>query len=151
MADSEILLADGQHRPIRLATDETAGRHTLKTTGGGSSGASAPTAFSRIPSSAASVNGTVAKASAGTLHQVTAYNTGAALRWLKIYNKASAPGAADVPVLSIALPPGTGFALDFRGLAFATGIAYQLVTGSADNDTGAVAAAEIVGVNLGYA
>lgn len=38
MADSEILLADGQHRPIRLATDETAGLHTLKTAGAAAAG-----------------------------------------------------------------------------------------------------------------
>lgn len=105
--------------------------------------------------SAASTNGTSAKASAGQVYTIIATNINAAVRYLKIYNKASAPTVGtDTPVLTIPIPgnaAGAGFTLDTggMGIAFATGIAYALTTGVADADTGAVAANEIV-VNLLY-
>jgi hypothetical protein len=104
--------------------------------------------------SAASTNAVSVKASAGQLYGLVATNINAAARYLKLYNKASAPTVGtDTPVMSIALPgntAGAGIAADFsNGIAFATGIAFALTTGVSDSDTGAVAANEIV-VNLVY-
>lgn len=109
-------------------------------------------ATSRIVSSAASTNATSAKASAGTVYGITGYNSNAAVRYLKLYNKASAPTVGtDTPVLTYAIPPTAGFAFDdVNGMYFSTGIAYALTTGSADADTGAVGAADIVGLNIKY-
>lgn len=104
--------------------------------------------------SAASTNAASIKSGAGQLYGIVATNINAAVRYLKIYNKASAPTVGtDVPVLTIALPgntAGAGLAVDLsNGIAFTTGIAAALTTGVADSDTGAVAANELV-VHLIY-
>lgn len=97
-------------------------------------------------SSAATTNLTSLKASAGTVFVIHAFNANAARRYLKLYNKASAPVlASDVPIMVITLEPGvdTIRALGELGKRFSTGIAYALTTGVADTDATAVAVAEI--------
>lgn len=111
-----------------------------------------PSAVSRIVSAAATTNATVAKASAGDVHMVSGYNAAAAVRYLKIYNKATAPTVGtDTPVLTLALAPSSAFNIPLWGQYFATGIAYALTTGSADADTGALTLADVVGLNITYA
>lgn len=111
-----------------------------------------PSATSRIVSSAASTNATLGKNATGWLFAVTGYNSNAVVRYLKLYNKASAPTVGtDTPIMTIALVPSAGFAIDFPApYYFSTGIAYALTTGSADADTGAVGAGDILGLNLAY-
>lgn len=95
--------------------------------------------------SAASTNATSTKNSAGTVWSILASNINAAARYLKLYNKASAPTVGtDTPVMTIPLPAGqvVSINLNSNGLRFGTGIAWALTTGAADNDTGAVAAGE---------
>jgi hypothetical protein len=104
--------------------------------------------------SAASTNATSVKASAGQLYNVQAFNTNAAARFLKIYNKASAPTVGtDTPVAVYLLPgasAGAGCVIEIsNGLALGSGLAFALTTGIADSDTGAVGANEVV-VNLQY-
>lgn len=104
--------------------------------------------------SAATTNATSVKASAGTLGHVSASNVNAAPRYLKFYNKASAPTVGtDVPVLTYIIPgntagAGTNIPLPPQGINFSTGIAFAITTGAADSDTGAVAANEII-INYG--
>lgn len=104
--------------------------------------------------SAATTNATTIKASAGTIGYITASNTNAAARYLKIYNKATAiTVGTDVPVHTFLIPgntagAGTNIPLPPQGIALGTGIGIALTTGVADSDTGAVAANEIV-VNYG--
>lgn len=107
---------------------------------------------SRIVSAAASTNATSAKASSGTLHNVHGYNTSATAKFLKIYNKASAPTVGtDVPVITIAIPPTAAFAIDYpNGYYFGTGIAYALTGAAADGDTTALVAGDVVGLNLNF-
>lgn len=98
--------------------------------------------------SAASTNATSLKASAGTLFTLYAVNLNAAVRYVKFYNKASAPTVGtDTPVATFPIPgstTGAGFAIDLGpGFDFSTGIAYATTTGAADSDTAAVAANEI--------
>lgn len=106
--------------------------------------------------SAASTNATNVKASAGTVGFICAFNTNAAARYLKLYNKASSPTVGtDTPVQVYTIPGNTAGAgvvlpLPPQGLNFSTGISLALTTGAADSDTGAVAASEIV-VSYGYA
>src|SRR6476620_5216253 len=109
-----------------------------------------PTSVSRIVSAAASTNGTVAKASAGTLFRASGYNANAAARYLKFYNKATAPTVGtDTPILTIYLPAQSTFEVGYpAGLSFSTGIAYALTTGVADADTGALTAADILALNV---
>lgn len=102
--------------------------------------------------SAATTNATSVKASAGQVYGWFISNTNASPRYMKLYNKASAPTVGtDVPVMVILIPgntAGAGAVVEFSmGIPFATGIALALTTGVADADTGAVAANEIV-INL---
>lgn len=105
--------------------------------------------------SAASTNATSAKGSAGQVYTVIAHNINAAVRYLKLYNKDTAPTVGtDTPLLTLPIPgntAGAGFVLDTggMGIAFSLGIGYAITTGVADADTGAVAANEIV-VNVLY-
>lgn len=104
--------------------------------------------------SAASTNATSLKASAGQVYAVQVFNVNAAARYLKLYDKASAPTVGtDTPVKVLTIPgntAGAGLVLAWpQGLVFATGIAWALTTGVANSDTGAVAANEIV-VNLDW-
>jgi hypothetical protein len=100
----------------------------------------------RFTNSAATTNATSVKGSAGTLFAIHVSNINAAIRYLKLYNKATAPTVGtDVPVMVIPIP-ATGFAspnLGGMGMQFGTGIAFALTTGAADTDTAAVAASEI--------
>lgn len=108
---------------------------------------------SRIPSAANSTNATSAKASAGLVKGFNGHNAAAAVRYLKIYNKASAPTVGtDTPVFTFAIPASSSFSFSFGdGLYLATGIAYALTTGAADSDNTAVTAADILGLNVLYA
>lgn len=104
----------------------------------------------RIPSSAATNNATLVKATPGTLRQIIAYNSTAAVIYLKIFNKATAPDpAADVPLLTLVIPPTGGFVGD-ASAQFTAGIGIALVTGAADLNNTAVGAAAILGLNVLY-
>lgn len=102
---------------------------------------------------AATTNATVVKASAGVLGMVCVSNLNAAVRYLKIYDKATAPNpAVDVAKIVVAIPTGSvpvNLAIPDEGITFAAGISFALVTGILDNDNTAVAASEQM-VNLGY-
>lgn len=105
--------------------------------------------------SAASTNATSVKGSAGRVLGAFVSNINAAARYLKLYNKATAPTVGtDTPVAVFLIPgntEGRGFVLPISnpGIAFGTGIGFALTTGVANSDTGAVAANELV-VNLFY-
>lgn len=104
--------------------------------------------------SAASTNATSVKGSAGQVYGVQVFNLNASARYLKLYNKATAPTVGtDTPVKTLLIPgntAGAGLVLSWaNGLEFDTGIAFALTTGIADSDTGAVSANETA-VNLDY-
>lgn len=104
--------------------------------------------------SANSNNATSLKASAGQVYSIQVFNLNASPRYLKFYNKASAPSpGSDTVVKSILIPgntAGAGVALSWPGgVEFSTGIAYALVTGVGNTDNTAVAASEIV-LNIDY-
>lgn len=101
--------------------------------------------------SAATTNATSVKRTAGRVGGWHLYNTNSAERFLKLYDKASAPTVgADAPVMTVPIPPRSGANVEFtRGIAFATGIAFAVTASPADNDTTAVAANEVF-VNLLY-
>lgn len=105
--------------------------------------------------SAGSTNATVIKASAGTLGYLAASNVNAAVRYLKLYNKATAPTVGtDVPVATFVIPGsttggGTNIPLPPQGIAFSTGISFALTTEATDAGTTGISANETV-VNYGY-
>lgn len=117
----------------------------------------AHTAGGAIPyklNSAATTNATSVKASAGQIYTLMVTNTNAAVRYLKLYNKASAPTVGtDTPVQTYAIPGATtggGFTISFPvGMTFSTGIAFATTTEATDAGTTGVAANEII-VNMTY-
>lgn len=114
-----------------------------------------PNAVARLISAAASTNGTSVKGSAGNVFRIRGYNASAGLKYLKLYNKASAPTVGtDVPVLTLALPATAVFDFDLGGAEghyFSTGIAYAITGAAADNDTTALTAGDVTALNITYA
>lgn len=101
-----------------------------------------PNLFARVVSSAASGNPASLKASAGDVMQLWGQN-GAAITYLQLYNKATAPTiGTDTPVLTYPIPANAVFAQTFPngGAYFATGIAYAFTTDAAGT-TGSASAA----------
>ncbi|QOC54118.1 hypothetical protein [Caulobacter vibrioides] len=96
--------------------------------------------------SAATTNMTLVKSSAGRVIGWRLYNNTASLRFVKFYNKASAPTTSDVPVFTLILKPNEVADFDTAyGTAFATGIGYSITGALADNDATAVAVDDVVG------
>lgn len=130
-------------------TQPVSGTVTATVTGGTVLPVTPTTTFTN---SLATTNATVTKASAGSVWSVVVSNINAAARFLKIYNKASAPTVGtDIPVIVIPIPAGAVVQVHggSNGIRFATGISWALTTGSADTDTAAVAAGEIkVGISF---
>lgn len=105
-----------------------------------------PTPSSNLLSSAATTNPTSVKGSSGKVFSVTASNTGGAVAYVKLYNKATAPTVGtDVPVITIPVPAGGSVNLPFGtpGAIFGTGIGLGITNLAADTDTTAVAAAQV--------
>jgi hypothetical protein len=103
--------------------------------------------------SAASTNATSVSTTANTLlYGYYISNTNSSVRYVKFYNKASAPTVGtDTPVLVLAIPGSGAANVSFpAGINFTTGLAFATTTGAADSDTAAVAANEVI-VNLVYA
>lgn len=96
--------------------------------------------------SAATTNATIIKASAGRLLGWYLLNTNAATRYVKFHNQATSPTAGTGVVRTVGIPPNGIAQFNMPGgIAFTTGIAMTTVTGSADADTAAVGAGDIVG------
>jgi hypothetical protein len=108
---------------------------------------------SYLAAASANQDSTNVKASAGTVYSLELFNTTNTIRYVKLYDKATAPTSADTPARRYLLPGGTnggGLTISFPvGLAFANGIGFRITTGVADNDTGAVTANDVI-VNLSY-
>lgn len=127
---------------VAINTQPVSGTVTATVTGGTTLPVTPTQSF---VNSAATTNATSTKASAGTVWSVVVSNINAAARYLKLYNKASAPTVGtDVPVIVVPIPAGAVVQIDggSNGIRFGTGIAWALTTGAADSDTGAVAASE---------
>lgn len=101
--------------------------------------------------SAGSTNATSVKATPGIVTSYYCANAATTFRYVKLYDKASAPTAGtDTPVYVIAIPGISAANVAFEyPLAFALGIAFATVTGMADSSAGAVGANE-VSVSLGW-
>jgi len=128
---------------VTIASDTTANTNPFLNTLVASAAQGSATTHHAI--SAATTNATSVKGSAGTIGSLQVSNINAAARFLKLYNKATAPTVGtDTPVMTILLPPNVNQFIDCGpyGLRFSTGIAYALTTGMAVADVGAVAITE---------
>jgi hypothetical protein len=103
---------------------------------------------------AASDNLVNVKASAGQIGWAQVVNLAASARYLRLYDKASAPvPGTDTPIYRLAIPANATVPLNFgaAGIAFANGISFDITAGSiADSDTTATAANDVV-FNYGWA
>ncbi len=90
------------------------------------------------------VTGQVVKNGAGKLYTLHAVNVAVAARYIKVYNKATAPTAGDTPIFTFAVPASGYFDLTtLQGVAFASGISLRATTAIADADTGAPTANDV--------
>lgn len=109
-------------------------------------------AIARLLSAAATTNAANIKASAGDLWHIRGYNAAATAKFLKIYNKATAPTVGtDVPVLTYRLLPTSIFDIDLDGHYLGTGIGYAITGAPADNDTTALAAGDVTELVITFA
>lgn len=124
------------------ATQPVSGTVTATVTGGTTLPVTPTTSF---VNSAGTTNATSTKATAGTVWSVVVSNINAAARYLKLYNKATAPTVGtDTPVLVIPIPAGQIVPVNggSNGIRFGTGIAWALTANADDSDTTAVSANE---------
>jgi hypothetical protein len=100
---------------------------------------------SNIINSAASTNGTVIKATAGNIYNITASNNGAATAFVKLHNSATVTAGTTAVAMIIPVPAGGVINVPFGALGtrFATGICMSITNLIADNDTTAVAAGQV--------
>lgn len=139
-ADGRLSIAPGGGLPSALSGDR------LKVESVGSVPTSGGAAIHRRISDG-TTNAQSIKASAGQVYGIVASNLNAAARYLKLYNKASAPVVGtDTPVMTILIPPNSsGIVLPIAvGAEFTVGIASALTTGAGDADATAVAANDII-------
>lgn len=104
----------------------------------------------RLGSSAASINADVIHAGETVVKGIIGRNASGVDIWLKLFDQSDTPdpSAGDEPRLAFCLPDGP-FALDFGyGVIFRAGLGMVLVTGAADTNETAVAAGDILGLNI---
>jgi hypothetical protein len=92
------------------------------------------------------------KGSAGQVYGWFIANNAASARFVKFYNKASAPTVGtDTPVSTLEIPAGSAANVSFpQGIAFSLGIGIGATNLVADNDTTAPSSNDLV-VNIFYA
>ena len=80
------------------------------------------------------------------MYHLTVGNISAVVRFMKFYDKASAPVVGtDIPFWTLPIPVG-GFSESFiYPVSFALGLAYAITSGAVDSDTTAIAANDIHG------
>jgi hypothetical protein len=131
---------------VTLASDTTANsnpflvRHAAATTSSG-------LLYAKVLA-AATTNATSVKASAGALYGWHLVNNATSTRYVRIFNKASAPTVGtDSPVFVLPLPASGGAVLTpgLLNLPLTTGFAYAITGAAADLDTTAVTANDVVG------
>jgi hypothetical protein len=134
--------SDGNNAvPVTIASGATTGTPSIA-----ASSSVTGTTIAKVLA-AASVNNTLVKSSAGRLYGYHLANPTTSWRYVKLYNKATAPVAGtDTPAATISLPPGGSVELHHTvPLSFGTGIGYAITANPADLDATAVAANDVVG------
>lgn len=97
--------------------------------------------------SAATTNATSTKTSQARLLGWSLTNTSAATKYVRFYNKASAPTVGtDSPFFPVAIPPTENVSHSHvQGITFSLGLGYSITGGATDLDNTAVAAGDVVG------
>ena len=105
--------------------------------------------------SAATDNATSVKATRGRVGYIIASNVNAAVRYLHLYDRATAPTlGTHTPVLTVPLPGatvGTAVVLSVpETIEFATGIAFAITTTTGTIPASGAVAANEISVSIGY-
>lgn len=107
-----------------------------------------PLKLYRLPAALASTNPVLVLTGARKLFGGFVYNAAAAARFLKFYDKATAPVVGtDIPILTIAIPATSGLSIsqictDY-GIPFALGLGIGLTVNLVDADTTALTAGDV--------
>jgi hypothetical protein len=97
--------------------------------------------------SAASTNSTLLQAGASTALRVALTNNTAATKYLKLYDKATAPVVGtDVPLCTLGIPPNAALNVQDLRLCGALGLGYGITGAAADNDTTVTAVNDVTGL-----
>lgn len=129
---------------VGLATALPVGTNTIGNAG--NVGVATNGATQTAINSAASTNAANTKSTAGTLYEVTIHNTTAAAKYIRFYNKATAPTVGtDTPVFVINVPANSSKEIAFGavGKRFATGIGHAITNAAGVLDATAVAAGDV--------
>jgi hypothetical protein len=156
-AAAVVTSTDGDYSQI---STDSAGRVGISDLGGsitvdGTLSVGAPVGASVYRNLDVNATGVNIKASSGVVIDIIATNRATAERFLKLYNKATAPTAADTPVMTIPLDGTTGggqtgVSIDLTsGALFAAGIGVRATTGIADADVGNPSVNNVV-LNMTY-
>lgn len=97
------------------------------------------------------ITGSIIKAAKGQIFDLHIANQAAAARYVKLYDKATAPTASDTPIRTYAIPATTTVALAVTtaGIEFLNGISVRGTQLLADSDNTAPAANDIV-INVSW-
>lgn len=96
--------------------------------------------------SAATTNSTLVRAGAAQVFHIVATNVSASTRYLKIYDKATAPTVGtDVPILTFPIAASSFISIPstLSGIYFSLGLGFALTGAAADTDTTAIAANDV--------
>jgi hypothetical protein len=97
-----------------------------------------------------STTGAVVKAAKAQIFSISVYNNATAVRFLKLYDKATAATASDTPIMTIGLTQSALNNISVgQGIEFLNGISVRATTLVADNDATAPATNDVV-LNIGY-
>lgn len=125
------------------ATEPIPALQTHAVTGSGNFSTAPGAATTLNAVSAATTNATLIKSTAGNLMELTVFNPTAALVYVKLYNKTSAPTVGtDVPIATIPVPVNglVNMAFGSNGKRFGTGISYAITAGPLATDVAVIAA-----------
>lgn len=154
-AAAVVTSTDGDYSQI---STDSAGRIGISDLGGsitvdGTLSVGAPVGASAYRNLDVNATGANIKAASGVVIDIICVNRSNAERFLKLYNKATAPTAADTPVMTIPLDGTSGggqAGLSAAvGALFAAGIGVRATTGIADADVGNPAVNTVV-LNMTY-
>jgi len=109
------------------------------------------TPYHYLSSGATNQDSTTVKAAAGQIYYLTACNTNASARYLKLYDNNNNPTSSNTPVFTLLIPPNnSGFEQPIPvGMSFVNGISFRITGGMADSDTTSASMGDCA-INLGY-
>jgi hypothetical protein len=105
----------------------------------------------RLAAAANSENATVVSTHPTRMFHFNGTNAKAGITYIKFYDQKTTPSETDAPWFTFACTASVPFNSGALGpLRFTTGLAYRIVTGAADSDDTAVAANDILALNVVY-